>query len=56
MEIVVLKELLGHAHVGVTTVHAHVRLRLHRDAIDLPRPATPPGDSDEPPFVGTAVR
>ncbi|MGA5564439.1 hypothetical protein ACPCUV_25190 [Streptomyces platensis] len=31
-----IKELLGHAHIGVTaTVHAHVRLRLQRDAIDL---------------------
>ncbi|MER6718541.1 integrase [Streptomyces halstedii] len=29
------KELLGHAHIGVTaTVYAHVRLRLQRDAID----------------------
>jgi hypothetical protein len=31
----VIKELLGHAHIGVTaTVYAHVRLRLQRDAID----------------------
>ncbi len=30
-----IKELLGHAHIGVTaTVYAHVRLRLQRDAID----------------------
>ncbi|MGK5498890.1 tyrosine-type recombinase/integrase [Streptomyces sp. URMC 125] len=37
-ELVVIKELLGHAHIGVTaTVYAHVRLRLRlqRDAIDL---------------------
>ena len=31
----VIKELLGHAHIGVTAgVYAHVRLRLQRDAID----------------------
>ncbi|MFF3768137.1 hypothetical protein ACFYYR_29205 [Streptomyces sp. NPDC001922] len=30
-----IKELLGHAHIGVTaTVYALVRLRLQRDAID----------------------
>lgn len=30
-----IKEFLGHAHIGVTaTVYAHVRLRLQRDAID----------------------
>ncbi|MGW1729152.1 hypothetical protein ACWCQK_40745 [Streptomyces sp. NPDC002306] len=31
-----IKELFGHAHIGVTTtVYAHVRLCLQRDAIDL---------------------
>ncbi|MFK4209755.1 tyrosine-type recombinase/integrase [Streptomyces sp. NPDC030920] len=36
VELVVIKELLGHAHIGVTaSVYAHVRLRLQRDAIDL---------------------
>lgn len=36
VELVVVKELLGHAHIGVTaTVYAHVRIRLQRDAIDL---------------------
>ncbi|MER5907450.1 hypothetical protein ABT150_46620 [Streptomyces mirabilis] len=31
-----IKELLGHAHIGVTaTVYAHILLRLQRDAIDL---------------------
>ncbi|MFE7803824.1 tyrosine-type recombinase/integrase [Streptomyces sp. NPDC057430] len=36
VELVVIKELLGHAHIGVTaTVYAHVRLRLQRDAIDI---------------------
>ncbi len=35
VELVVIKELLGHAHIGATaTVYAHVRLRLQRDAID----------------------
>ncbi|MFG2296293.1 tyrosine-type recombinase/integrase [Streptomyces sp. NPDC048603] len=35
VELVVIKELLGHAHIGITaTVYAHVRLRLQRDAID----------------------
>ncbi|MFD8914745.1 tyrosine-type recombinase/integrase [Streptomyces sp. NPDC059575] len=35
VELAVIKELLGHAHIGVTaTVYAHVRLRLQRDAID----------------------
>jgi integrase len=35
VELVVIKELLGHAHIGVTaTVYAHVRLRLQRNAID----------------------
>lgn len=34
-ELVVIKELLGHAHIGViATVYAHVRLRLQRQAID----------------------
>ncbi|MFR9756975.1 hypothetical protein [Streptomyces sp. TR06-5] len=35
VELVVIKELLGHAHILVTaTVYAHVRLRLQHDAID----------------------
>ncbi|MDT0416463.1 hypothetical protein RM574_13300 [Streptomyces sp. DSM 41982] len=60
-----IKELLGHAHIGVTaTVYAHVRLRLQRDAIDLlghalryPAEITDKPDSDdEPPFAGAVVR
>ncbi len=65
VELVVIKELLGHAHIGVTaTVYAHVRLRLQRDAIDLLGHALrnaaeitgKPNDGDEPPLVGSTVR
>jgi integrase len=35
VDLVVIKELLDHAHIGVTAgVYAHVRLRLQRQAID----------------------
>ncbi|WP_282204002.1 tyrosine-type recombinase/integrase [Kitasatospora fiedleri] len=65
VELVVIKELLGHAHIGVTaTVYAHVRLRLQRDAIDLlghtlgkPSEAgTDPHGGDEPPLCAASVR
>ena len=65
MELIVIKELLGHAHIGVTaTVYAHVRLRLQRDAIDLlghalrnPAEITgKPDVSDEPPLCTAPVR
>ncbi|MER7708414.1 site-specific integrase [Kitasatospora sp. NPDC097605] len=65
VELVVIKELLGHAHIGVTaTVYAHVRLRLQRDAIDLlgcalRSPTEIVGelyDGDEPPLCATPVR
>jgi hypothetical protein len=65
VELVVIKELLGHAHIGVTArVHAHVRLRLQRDAIDLlgralrnPSEATAePDDGDDPPLCAASVR
>ncbi|MFJ8870125.1 tyrosine-type recombinase/integrase [Streptomyces sp. NPDC102473] len=42
--LVAIKELLGHAHIGITAgVYAHVRLHLQRQAIDTlggphPRP------------------
>ncbi|MBG0855378.1 tyrosine-type recombinase/integrase [Streptomyces spinoverrucosus] len=65
VELIVIKELLGHAHIGVTaTVYAHVRLRLQRDAIDLlghalrnPAEITgKPDDGDEPPLWAAPVR
>ncbi len=58
VELVVIKELLGHAHIGVTaTVYAHVRLRLQRQAIDLlghalgtfAEPTTELDDGNNPP-------
>ncbi|MFE0440253.1 hypothetical protein ACFW2K_35650 [Streptomyces nigra] len=58
VELVVIKELLGHAHIGVTaTVYAHVKLRLQRDAIYTLSTAlgspedtkTARSDGDEPP-------
>ncbi|MCX5092645.1 hypothetical protein OOK36_27945 [Streptomyces sp. NBC_00365] len=63
--LVVIKELLGRAHIGVTaTVYAHVRLSLQHDAIDLlghalrnPVEITgKPDDGDEPPFCAAPVR
>jgi integrase len=63
VELVVIKELLGHAHIGVTaTVYAHVRLRLQRDAINLlgnalRNPAEITGKpDDEPPLCAAVVR
>ncbi|MFF7634315.1 tyrosine-type recombinase/integrase [Kitasatospora sp. NPDC008050] len=65
VELVVIKEILGHAHIGVTaTVYAHVRLRLQRDAVDLlgrtlgktSVAVTDPGDSDDPPLCAASVR
>jgi integrase len=65
VELVVIKELLGHAHIGVTaTVYAHVRIRLQRDAIDTLSTAlgspetteTASSDGDEPPSCAAFVR
>ncbi|MFD3519914.1 tyrosine-type recombinase/integrase [Streptomyces sp. NPDC058653] len=56
VDLVIIKELLGHAHIGVTAgVYAHVRLRLQRQAIDtLGNALRPTGnDPDDPP--ATAV-
>lgn len=47
IDLVVIKELLGHAHIGVTAgVYAHVRLRLQRQAIDTLGNALNPTDND----------
>jgi hypothetical protein len=54
----VIKELLGHAHIGVTAgVYAHVRLRLQRQAIDTLGHALDQADdgTDTPP-AATRVR
>ncbi|MDK0520033.1 site-specific integrase [Streptomyces sp. ML-6] len=56
VDLVVIKELLGHAHIGVTAgVYAHVRLRLQRQAIDALSNALSltSNDPDDPP--ATAV-
>ncbi|MFI7292161.1 tyrosine-type recombinase/integrase [Streptomyces anulatus] len=56
VDLVIIKELLGHAHIGVTAgVYAHVRLRLQRQAINtLGNALSPAGnDPDDPP--ATAV-
>lgn len=65
VELIVIKELLGHAHIGVTaTVYAHVRLRLQCDAIDLlghtlhypTATANQPDDGDDPVPCARPVR
>ena len=65
VELVVIKELLGHAHIGVTaTVYAHVRLRLQRQAIDLlshalsnlTKPISEGSEGDDPPVCAAPVR
>uniref|UniRef100_UPI00389A4CB3 tyrosine-type recombinase/integrase n=1 Tax=Streptomyces broussonetiae TaxID=2686304 RepID=UPI00389A4CB3 len=65
VELVVIKELLVHAHVGVTaTVYAHARLHLQRQAIDLlsnalrdlSESAFEPDDGDDPPLCAVPVR
>nr|WTB30958.1 site-specific integrase [Streptomyces sp. NBC_00830] len=65
VELVVIKELLGHAHIGVTaTVYAHVRLRLQRQAIELlghalsniAQPVSEGTEGDDPPICAAPVR
>ncbi|MBT3165292.1 site-specific integrase [Streptomyces sp. Vc74B-19] len=58
VDLVVIKELLGHAHIGVTAgVYAHVRLRLQRQAIDALGNALGGQDDDaEDPPAAAVVR
>lgn len=58
VDLVVIKELLGHARIGVTAgVYAHVRLRLQRQAIDaLGNALAQGGDAPEDPPASTLVR
>jgi integrase len=58
VDLVVIKELLGHAHIGVTAgVYAHVRLRLQRQAINALGDALDAGDHDpDDPPAAVAVR
>ncbi|MFJ4697944.1 tyrosine-type recombinase/integrase [Streptomyces sp. NPDC088768] len=58
VDLVVIKELLGHAHIGVTAgVYAHVRLRLQRQAIDsLGEALASGGDAPDNPPTAAVVR
>ena len=58
VDLIVIKELLGHAHIGVTAgVYAHVRLRLQRQAIDrLTAALMEEGDGPEEPPPPSPVR
>jgi integrase len=58
VDLVVIKELLGHAHIGVTAgVYAHVRLCLQRQAIDTLGGVLGPTDDDpDGPPATAAIR
>ncbi|MFM9449925.1 tyrosine-type recombinase/integrase [Streptomyces europaeiscabiei] len=57
VDLVVIKELLGHAHIGVTAgVYAHVRLRLQRQAIDTLGSILGPIDAPDDPPTAAVVR
>lgn len=52
-----IKELLGHAHIGVTAgVYAHVRLRLQRQAINTLGNVLGPSDTPDAPPNAAVVR
>ncbi|GGW42892.1 integrase [Streptomyces albaduncus] len=56
VDLVVIRELLGHAHIGVTAgVYAHVRLRLQRQAIATLGDALDATDDDPGDPATTAV-
>ncbi|WP_327301713.1 tyrosine-type recombinase/integrase [Streptomyces goshikiensis] len=57
VDLVVIKELLGHAHIGVTAgVYAHVRLQLQRQAIDTLGHALGQDDDPDDPRIAAVVR
>ncbi len=57
VDLVVIKELLGHAHIGVTAgVYAHVRLQLQRQAIDTLSHALSQEDNPDDPRTVAVVR
>ncbi|MFJ5139025.1 tyrosine-type recombinase/integrase [Streptomyces sp. NPDC088707] len=58
IDLVVIKELFGHAHIGVTAgVYAHVRLRLQRQAIEtLSNTLGSADDGSEDPPAAVVVR
>ncbi|MFF5566188.1 tyrosine-type recombinase/integrase [Streptomyces sp. NPDC012623] len=58
VDLIVIKELLGHTHIGVTAgVYAHVRLRLQRQAIDTLNGALGPvNDNPDDPPAAAGVR
>ncbi|MCZ4507290.1 tyrosine-type recombinase/integrase [Streptomyces sp. ActVer] len=57
VDLVVIKELLGHAHIGVTAgVYAHVRLRLQRQAINTLGSILSPTDAPDDPPTPAVVR
>ncbi|MGW0086563.1 tyrosine-type recombinase/integrase [Streptomyces sp. NPDC003393] len=58
VDLVVIKALLGHAHIGVTAgVYAHVRLRLQRQAIEtLDKALSAQDDGPDDPPAAAVVR